>query len=119
MSAVTDHYGWLGAKKIPFNRLRLLGFALIIAGIVVINSAGLADIRLTGSYLALTVLLLLAVILGCFTVITRMLSFLACQYAGLLNGSLANVAVGGAASFIQPSLSSSDRLEPVSLPTCS
>ena len=29
-----------------------------------------------------------------------MLSFLACQYAGLLNGSLANVAVGGAASFI-------------------
>ena len=41
MSAVTDHYGWLGAKKVPFN-----------------------------------------------------------QYAGLLNGSLANVAVGGAASFI-------------------
>ena len=100
MSAVTDHYGWLGAKKVPFNRLRLLGFALIIAGIFIINSAGLADIRLTGSYLALTVLLLLAVILGCFTVITRMLSFLACQYAGLLNGSLANVAVGGAASFI-------------------
>ena len=100
MSAVTDHFGWLGAHKIPFNKRRLSGFALILVGICMINGSGLSDAHFTGNPLALTWLLLLAVALGCFTVITRMLSFLACKYVGLLNGSLANVAVGGAASLI-------------------
>lgn len=100
MSAVTDHFGWLGAEKIPFNKLRLVGFTLILTGIFIINHSGMADTALLGNHMVLPLLLILAVILGCFTVITRMLSFLACKYVGLLNGSLANVAVGGAASFL-------------------
>lgn len=100
MSAVTDHFGWLGAEKIPFNKLRIGGFALILGGIFVINSSGLTDSHVSGNHLAISILLLLAMVLGCFTVITRMLSFLACKYVGLLDGSLANVAVGGAVSFI-------------------
>lgn len=100
MSAVTDHIGWLGARKVPFNKSRLPGFAFIIAGICIINSSGLSGIRFSGNRLALTGLLVLAVILGCFTVVTRMLTFLVCRYVGLLNGSLANAAMGGAASFV-------------------
>lgn len=37
ISAVIDHFGWFGAPKIPFNLKRLPCFALILAGLIILN----------------------------------------------------------------------------------
>lgn len=37
ISAVIDHFGWFGVPRIPFNLKRLPCFALILAGLIIIN----------------------------------------------------------------------------------
>lgn len=106
MSAVVDHYGLLGAEKLPFMKRRLWGFIIIIQGVFIINFAGSQGGGLLeggnggsgGGGATLLAMLLLAMTLGGLTVITRMFSFFACRCIGLLNGSLSNVAVGAAAA---------------------
>lgn len=39
ISAVIDHFGWFGVPKIPFNVKRIPCFALILAGLIIINLA--------------------------------------------------------------------------------
>ena len=35
---IMDHYGWLGVKESPINWMRVLGVALIIAGVVIVRT---------------------------------------------------------------------------------
>ncbi|MDO4650390.1 MAG: DMT family transporter [Eubacteriales bacterium] len=37
ISAVIDHFGWFGVPRTPFNLKRLPCFALILAGLIIIN----------------------------------------------------------------------------------
>lgn len=37
ISAVIDHFGWFGVPRIPFNLKRLPCFALILAGLIILN----------------------------------------------------------------------------------
>ena len=37
ISAVIDHFGWFGVPKVPFRPKRLPWFALILAGLIIIN----------------------------------------------------------------------------------
>ena len=37
MALVLDHFGWLGFERHPINPMRLLGAALLIAGVVIIR----------------------------------------------------------------------------------
>lgn len=37
ISAVIDHFGWFGVPRIPFNIKRIPCFALILAGLIIIN----------------------------------------------------------------------------------
>lgn len=97
-SAAVDHFGILGAERVPFEKKRLVGFGLILAGMLVINGTGGEGPGLGGG-MGLAAVLALALACGCMTVFARMFSFYACQKIGLLNGSFANVAVGAGAAF--------------------
>ena len=37
ISAVTDHFGWFGVSRVPFNLRRIPCFLLILAGLIIIN----------------------------------------------------------------------------------
>lgn len=37
ISAVIDHFGWFNVPKVPFNLRRLPCFALILAGLIILN----------------------------------------------------------------------------------
>lgn len=37
ISAVIDHFGWFGVQRIPFNLKRVPCFALILAGLIILN----------------------------------------------------------------------------------
>jgi uncharacterized membrane protein YdcZ (DUF606 family) len=36
-SFLADRFGWTGVSKIPFDPLRLLGIALLIAGVLLVQ----------------------------------------------------------------------------------
>ena len=86
MSALVDHFGLFGAAKHRFTGTRLAGFALILAGVLVINLTGGGA---TGE--APLPLLFLAVLLGCGAIVVRTLNHKASQATGsMIGGGIVN-----------------------------
>ena len=86
MSALVDHFGLFGSARHRFTARRVAGFALILAGVLVLNLAGGASAGRTPLQL-----LLLAVLLGCGAVVVRTLNFKATQATGsTIGGGIVN-----------------------------
>lgn len=113
-SAVIDHFGLFHSEKVAFHKGRIPGFVCILAGIFVINFAGLDAFTGVKNNGMLFFLLLFNTLVGIVTVFARMFNFEASKYVGKIDGSFASSIAGAGASFVIMFLFSDLRV-PISL----
>lgn len=90
-SILVDNFGWLGVKRVPFDKKRIPALAVILAGILVVNFGGQGggDARLAEN----VGFILLAILVGCVGVFSKTVNFHATEYLGTANGTLINYLV--------------------------
>lgn len=99
MSALVDHFGLFGTRRIPFVRKRIPGFLLILAGIAVINLGGGSDTAgVSGA--AMLPMLLFAIIIGMVTVVIRLVNYKSSSYVGSVGGGMVNFISGTILAFL-------------------
>lgn len=98
ISAVVDHFGLFGTEKVLFRKERIPGFLCILAGILMINLAGVDAFTGVKSSGMLIFLLLFNIVVGFVTVFARMFNFEASKYVGKIDGSFASSIAGAIVS---------------------
>ena len=90
-SILVDHFGWMGVRRVPFDKKRLPALAVIIVGILMVNFGGQ---KALGAGLAGGVgYLFLAFAIGSVGVYSKTVNFKATEYLGTANGTLINYLV--------------------------
>ena len=91
-SILVDHFGWMGVKRVPFDKKRLPALGVILAGILVVNFGGQGGLSagLTGTAAGY---LLLAFAVGGVGVYSKTVNFKATEHLGTANGTLINYLV--------------------------
>lgn len=100
MSAIVDHFGWFGSEKVRFHKGKIPGFLCILAGIFIINFAGLEAFSGIEKGWMLPLLLAFNVFVGFVTVFARLFNFEASKYVGKLDGSFVSSAAGTLAALV-------------------
>ncbi len=90
-SILVDHFGWMGVKRVPFDKRRIPALAVILVGILAVNFGGQGgvDARLAEN----VGYLLLAFAVGGVGVYSKTVNFMATQCLGTANGTLINYLV--------------------------
>lgn len=97
-SILVDHFGWMGVKRVPFDKKRLPALAVILTGILVVNFGG-QGAQGAGTPKEMGYLLL-AFAVGGVGVYSKTVNFKATEHLGTANGTLINYLVASFLSLI-------------------
>ena len=97
-SILVDHFGWMGVKRVSFDKKRIPALAVILLGIAVVNFGGkdALSTELGGNIRYL----LLAFGVGCVGVYSKTVNFKATKCLGTANGTLINYLVASLLSAV-------------------
>lgn len=100
VSILIDHFGWMGVRRIRFQKKRTACLLVILAGLLLMNFSDQAT-AVAGTAKSWTVLyILLAFLLGVINVYSKTVNFQATNYLGTANGTLVNYVVASLLSAV-------------------
>lgn len=109
-SAVIDHFGFFGTKKISFKPQKLFAFFWILAGICIINFSGMDVFTSIPNRKILCFYLFLAVFTGVIVVLSRMFTYEATKCVGKFAGCGIGCGFGAILAFLIVLLTSDRQL---------